>query len=291
MRAAVKKLYHILPFKKGLFTCVKYIFSPGERIYKHLSFKGVFRVKAGEASFLVNHYGFQVENEIFWKGLEGGWEKQSFMLWIKLCKRAHTILDIGANTGIFALIAGAVNPKAKIIAFEPVERVYQKLEQNIALNNTFNITPVKKALSDADGKAIIYDDHNEHIYSVTVNKSLRSEGAGAFPVEIDIMKLSTYIRSNDIGRIDLVKIDVETHEPEVLEGMEEYLDMFRPAMLVEVLSDETGSRIEKLVSGKNYLFFNIDETHGPRKVSKITASNSFNYLLCSCAEAGTLGLL
>lgn len=290
MRTAFKKIYAALPFRKEVLTCIRTLFTPPERIYRHLHFKGIFRVKAGQSSFLVHHYGFKVENEIFWKGLEGGWEKESFSLWRKLCERSSVILDIGANTGIFALIAGAVNPAARIFAFEPVERVYDKLEHNIRLNK-FNITPVKKALSDTDGTAIIYDDHEEHIYSVTVNKSLRSPGTDIRPVEISIMKLSTFIHDNRIDRIDLMKIDVETHEPEVLAGMEEYLDMFRPAMLVEVLNDEAGMRIEKLVSGKDYLFFNIDEARGPQLVQRITASCSFNYLLCNRKTAGALGLL
>jgi tRNA1(Val) A37 N6-methylase TrmN6 len=40
-------------------------------------------------------------------------------LWIKLCRQSETILDVGANTGVYALVAGAVNKKAKIFAFEP----------------------------------------------------------------------------------------------------------------------------------------------------------------------------
>lgn len=291
MRSLLKKVYNSLPFKKQVFSCIRFFWSPPVGIYKHLHFKGVFRVRtSGSNSFLVRHYGYQVENEIFWKGIEGGWEKVSFSLWIKLCRKANVILDVGANTGIFSLIAQAENPAAHIYAFEPVMRVYKKLEENIALNK-YDILPVRKALSNSDGQAIIYDDTFEHTYSVTVNKNLRDPGADVSEVEIDIMRLSTFIKDNHIARIDLMKIDVETHEPEVLEGMGEYLDLFRPAMLIEVLNDEIGQRIEELVNGKDYLFFNIHESRGLQQVKSITASDSFNYLLCDRATARSLDLI
>ena len=49
---------------------------------------------------------------------------------------SDVIFDIGANTGIFALVSGAANPKARIFAFEPVSRVFEKLKGNVALNES-----------------------------------------------------------------------------------------------------------------------------------------------------------
>ena len=53
----------------------------------------------------MNHFGLELENELFWAGLEGGWEKTSMSLWIKLVKASVVVLDIGANTGLNALVA------------------------------------------------------------------------------------------------------------------------------------------------------------------------------------------
>lgn len=38
--------------------------------------------------------------------------------------------------------------------------------------------------------------------------------------------------------MDLMKIDVEGYEPQVLEGMGKYLALMKPAMLIEILSNE-----------------------------------------------------
>jgi ribosomal protein L11 methylase PrmA len=99
-------------------------------------------------------------------GIKDGWEKVSTGLWIKLCRESEVIIDIGANTGVYSLIAKTVNPGAKVFAFEPVERVFEKLQGNCRLNN-YDIGCFKKAVSNYSGKAKIYDTAGEHIYSVT----------------------------------------------------------------------------------------------------------------------------
>ena len=226
----------------------------------------------------MNHYGYQIENEIFWAGLENGWEKESFKLWIELCKEAQFIFDVGANTGIYSLLANAVNPNAKVWAFEPVERVFEKLEENIALNN-FSTVCVNQALSDADGTAIIFDTSAEHILSVTVNQNL-TPNQKVEKVPIPISRLDTYFSQNPIPRIDLMKIDVETHEPEVLQGMGDLLYKHQPTLLIEILNEEVGEKIHRIIGDLDYLYFNIDEKGGIHKAEQIQKSDYFNFLLC-----------
>ncbi|TND07980.1 MAG: methyltransferase FkbM [Bacteroidetes bacterium] len=169
-----------------------------------------------------------------------------------------------------------------------MQRVYEKLQENIRLNG-YDITAVEKAVSDHDGAAVIYDTDDEHNLSVTVNK--KTAAGATIEVEIETVRIDSFIREQNIGRIDLVKIDVETHEPEVLAGFGKYLALFRPSLLVEVLSDETGQKINAQVAGLGYLFFNIDERGSCRQVERIVKSDCFNYLLCSEAVAAKLGLI
>ncbi len=291
MKQLIRSFYHAIPFKKYFFTIVKNIFRPGEKIYKHLPFKGVFRVDVGGGkSFKLNHYGYMIENEIFWSGLKNGWEKESIGLWLKLCERSEYILDLGANTGVFSLIAKAVNPASKVYAFEPVQRVFEKLKQNVSVNS-YDIVCVDKAVSNYNGKAVIYDTNTEHILSVTVNFNYLDPSVKVQEIEIETITLNTFVKGNAIPRVDLMKIDVETHEPEVLEGFSDYLNRFRPAILIEILNNEIGEKVEKLVSGMNYLYFNIDENKGVHQTEHIVKSDAFNYLLCDVQMAIELRLL
>ena len=171
MSQIFKSIYRSIPYKQNLFSFLKFFYTPSPRIFKHLHFKGVIEVPINEGKkFFINHYGFQIENEIFWSGLTNGWEKVSINLWIQLCKDSPVILDIGANTGVYALVAKTINPNAKVFAFEPVNRVYDKLQENIALNS-YDIVAIKKAVSDKSGTAVIYDTNEEHTLSVTVNRN------------------------------------------------------------------------------------------------------------------------
>lgn len=291
MKKIIKILYKIIPFKLEIFSILKLIWTPPFNIYQHLHFIGNFRVKIDRLkSFKIRHYGFQVENKIFWGGLTNGFEKESIKLWMKLCPNAKVIMDIGANTGIYSLIAKSINPEAKVYAFEPVSRIFKKLKENISLNS-LNIFPVEKAISNSDGVATIFDEGSDHIYSVTVNKNLSAPHIKVTEIKINTISLNTFIKDHNIAKVDLMKIDVETHEPEVLQGFSKYLSKHRPTMLIEILNDEVGKEVNKLVLGLGYLYFNIDENGGIRQVSEITKSDYYNYLLCSNTVAKELDLV
>lgn len=270
-----------MPLKKELFSLVKTFAIPSESIYKHLHFQGNIKVKVDDShSFKIRHHGFEVENSIFWTGLTGGWEKVSLSLWIELVRNSDVVFDIGANTGIYSLIAKSLNPQAQVFAFEPVRRVFEKLEFNNQLNG-YDINCYQSAASDSDGTATIYDTSAEHTYSVTVGKNLNSSDVPVVPTMIETVRLDTVIENVGLPKIDLIKLDVETHEAEVIEGLGKYLEEFQPTMLVEVLNDTVGRNIEALVGGIDYLYFNLDEESGTiRQVEHISKSDYYNYLIC-----------
>ena len=63
-------------------------------------------------------------------------------------------------------------------------------------------------------------------------------------------------------------------------------------MVIEILTDEIGQKVENLIKGKEYLFFNLDEKNSSvGLVDKITKSDFWNYLLCNEQLANELGLL
>ncbi|HVE59273.1 MAG TPA: FkbM family methyltransferase [Pyrinomonadaceae bacterium] len=292
MKQTLKKIYQKLPFKQPIFKLVRIFIRPKENVYRHLYFHGDFLVQVDDShSFLMTHYGFELENSLFWVGIRDGWEKNSVSVWIKLAKNADVIVDIGANTGIYSLIAKSLNPQARIFAFEPVPRVYERLVHNNLLNG-YDIECFECGISNTDGTAIIYDTPTEHIYSVTVNKNLNAPSAEVIPTEIEVKRLDTIIDELGIEKIDLLKIDVETHEPEVLEGLGEYLSKYQPTILIEILNDEIGGKVETLVNEQDYLYFNIDEkSDSIRRVESITKSDYYNYLLCSEIKARELNLI
>ena len=280
MKKLLKDIYRILPFKKHLFLLIKQFGIPNHNINQHLHFVDNIEVKVNDVKkFKIRHYGFQVENEIFWNGIFNGWEKVSLSIWAELCENSNIIFDIGANTGVYALLAKTINPDAKIFAFEPVERVYGKLIANNNLNE-YDVNCFEKAISNFDGKATIYDKDTEHTYSVTVNTDTSATKENSIPTTITTIRLDTFIDSVQLPKIDLLKVDVETHEVEALEGFGEYLKKFEPTFIIEILNDKIAQGIEELISEIDYEYYVIDENSGVKKVDQLRKSDYYNFLIC-----------
>jgi FkbM family methyltransferase len=236
----------------------------------------------------MHHLGYLIENELFWRGLEG-WEKVSTSIWITLCRDSSTIIDVGANTGVYTLIARSVNPRADIVSLEPVERIHRMLQDNIRLNN-YSVHALQAAASSADGTAFIYEPPDPHVLSVSLNKDFNTWDPTVRPVPVPTRSVDSIARERKWDRVDLVKIDTETHEPEVLEGMREVLQRDRPTILIEILNDSVARRVEGLVDGLGYLYYNIDEVFAPKFVAQLSRSAHFNFLLCLPSIAERLGL-
>jgi len=81
-KSVLKRIYRSIPFKREFYSLIQPVFSPSRSIYQHLHFEGPISltVEPGK-SFTMVHYGFALENDLFWAGLFGGWEKTSLRIW------------------------------------------------------------------------------------------------------------------------------------------------------------------------------------------------------------------
>ncbi|MBK7666505.1 MAG: FkbM family methyltransferase [Sphingobacteriaceae bacterium] len=293
MKTLFKKIYDTIPFKKNVFSVLKLFYKPPHAVYKHLHFKGVFTVKIDSVhKFKVYHPGTIEENDIFWNGLYNGWEKKSMALWLELVKgKGKVVFDIGANTGLYGLVAKCLNPANEVHCFEPLPGVFKILSKNTSINS-YDIKNHLFALSDYNGKAKVYlPQGSQFAYSVTVNKNTLKQ-KNVDEIEIDVMQLSTFIENNKITSIDLIKMDVETHEAEVLNGMGNYLKEFKPTFLIEVLNKDIAEKLNGIFNNIGYLYFNIDDKNNSiRRVDTITKSDYWNFLICNEKIAKELKLI
>jgi len=293
-----KYIYNLIPFKKQIFSLVKFLFNPGQKIYQHLAFKGVFQVKIKNTEFDMYHPGTLIENQLFWRGVDG-FEPNSLRVWAVLCRDASVILDIGANTGVYTLIAKSQNIKSKVYSWEPVERVYEILNKNLHINH-YDVNAYNAAVSNKDGISDFYDDDNPHTYSVTLNLDL-SHDKKLHKVETKVIRLDNFIKANKIKSIDLIKIDVETHEPEVIEGLGIFLKQFRPTFVIEIIKKDVAISLHENFSGLKYNYFYINEPFGGveevvkgeayQKVESLLEWKWGNYLICTDDIATKLNLI
>lgn len=275
----IRKIYKIIPFKQSVFKVLRLFFRPDAQNEKFFTFWGDFCFKVGRTKVKARNEGYEIETSIFWRGLTNGWEKETVYVWLALVKNANTILDIGANTGIFSLIAKSTNPRAKVFAFEPMKRVFNILVYNNNING-FDINVKNIALSDHDGEATFYESELDNHYGASLFLS-EHRNDNIIETKVEVQTLASFIEQNSIQSIDLIKLDVERHEVEVLKGMQRYLQQFKPAIILEILEDQLGAKIEALITDCGYEYYHLKAENEVTQVNTIAKGSDKNYLLCT----------
>ena len=154
------------------------------------------------------------------------------------------VIDAGANIGLFSLFVSAMCDKAQIHAFEPFPSIARILKANQALYG-LPIRIHQTALSDFDGRTKagfcaksslqsgLFNDQNQDtkvVYHYAQNQwsnelaepvlmDLVSQRVQFQTQDIEVHRLSTIIKQENLERIDLLKIDVEKSESLLLGGI------------------------------------------------------------------------
>jgi hypothetical protein len=104
------------------------------------------------------------------------------------------------------------------------------------------------------------------------------------PTVVSVTTLDEYQVLHNLLKIDLIKMDVETHEPAVLEGMLAIVARDLPALIIEVLNDTVANKVNMLLAKFDYKYFLLDDVKGPISVPDIKKRGFKNYLACSVAD-------
>jgi FkbM family methyltransferase len=164
--------------------------------------------------------------------VEGGALKQRWRvleLGLDLISPGSRVIDIGANIGIYALPWAAVNADVTVHCFEPNAAVRGRLARNVALNRlTARIRMHAEALSDHAGTATLYGSDDMS----SLNRGVYTGTGQAAPTEVPLARLDD-ILGVEGPPISLMKVDVQGHELEVLQGAEAVISRHRPALILE----------------------------------------------------------
>ncbi len=152
------------------------------------------------------------------------------------------VLDIGANAGVFTLFA-ASKTKNTVYAFEPFPANFEVLQRNIASNALQNVVAYNSAVSDTsgtgklfvnphDGKQNLLDEHilPEKIAKYKTDEDLDYLDPSKFKqyVNVSITTLQAFMDSNNVQKIDFLKLDCEGAEGAILFSTpDEYLGHVR----------------------------------------------------------------
>jgi FkbM family methyltransferase len=148
---------------------------------------------------------------------DGGLEPQTSALFRKILRPGDTYVDVGAHVGYHALLARlAVGATGRVLALEPQPYNCNKILINAALNGFSNITTIIGAAGDRDGSIMLRDQAPFDKSRLTLQGTGMHDQGVEF--EVPLWTLSTLVRRHKIGKIRLLKIDVEGYELAVLKG-------------------------------------------------------------------------
>lgn len=136
-----------------------------------------------------------------------------------------TVLDIGANVGAHTLLfSSLVGPTGRVVAFEPTDFAFTKLQKNVSLNPALRVELARVALADRSTRG----------QQVDFRSSWQTDGARVNgPTTVDMIRLDEWAARHDLSNVDVIKLDVDGYEYPVIAGGLATIARSRPTFIIE----------------------------------------------------------
>lgn len=182
------------------------------------------------------------------------------------------VLDIGANVGLYGLLAAAHSDRT-VHAFEPAPETAAVARETAAANG-LALTVEEIALSDSSGTATLYlSDSTDS--SNSLNPDFREHSK---EIVVPLETLDAYVARTGIVPA-VIKVDTETTEPEVLAGARKVIAEHRPWILCEVLWTHVEDRLHAVMDEFDYHYYHLDGP-GPRaEVQRMVGDATWTYFM------------
>lgn len=169
-------------------------------------------------------------------------ETEKIEIFLELSRKIKdpVLLDIGACFGTYSFIT-LFNPDLRVQAFEPFPKMVEYMKDIIRLNAIPNITVNEFGLSDRERMCDMQFGSSFHRSELNLNvgtTNIRPDADGNYMFKT--------LDSLNIPKVDLMKIDVEGHEMEVLNGAAETLKRCKPQYIQIEIHNRKKDRKERV---------------------------------------------
>jgi FkbM family methyltransferase len=158
----------------------------------------------------------------------GEYERYETRKFIHSIKSDDVVLDLGANIGYFSLIASKlVGQKGHVFSFEASPKIYELLCENCSLSNK-NISHFNLAVAE-----------KEETLKFNLPRDPKEQGSGSLStnntgdIEIKGISIDQFVQTENITRLNFIKMDIEGAEVKALLGMKKTIFNYRPKILFE----------------------------------------------------------
>lgn len=164
-----------------------------------------------------------------------------------------TVVDIGANVGVFTLWAASRHREVKVVALEPSPWMCGFLRRNIAASGLTNVTVLQSAAGGTTGEGTLYSRGGEAFNSLYCRDV---HGSTFVPLaRTEILALDDVLGRCDVHRCDLLKLDCEGAEYDILmnAGPATLASIRRISLEYHVgLNDHTPEELVDFLAGRGF---------------------------------------
>lgn len=291
LKSNLKKLRSSQPFNRLATSGTKSLFSSvglkPEFFVKHLHRMDLVesRLPNGRVFKLNSKADDWVSNQVFWREWHG-YEPETSPLFFRLAEKSAVTFDVGAYVGFFTLLAAHANPQGQVFAFEPMSKIYERFQNHIKLNDLQNVEAILGAVGDKEGEAEFF--HQEGLdlpTSSSLSYEFMKTAESLVSTKVKVFQLDKFVQEKGIEKVDLIKIDTETTEPDVLRGAMNLLRKNQPDIFCEVLKGRAeGRKLKEILQPLGYEFYLLTP-EGAIKHEEIEGHPEFlNYLFTLRSE-------
>lgn len=138
--------------------------------------------------------------------------------------------DVGANLGFTALPIAKYLNKGFVYAFEP-SPIYKYLEEHTKINSINNLKAFNVAIGEKKGLSNFWvRDCAAHSNRVTDAHILSNS---LDYISVELTTLDEIVKTENIDKVDFVKVDVEGYERGVVMGASNLIKRFNPIFYIE----------------------------------------------------------
>lgn len=153
--------------------------------------------------------------------LEGPYEYKSVSL-----NKGDTVLDCGANYGLFSSLASAKG--CKVFAFEPTTEVVTRYLSHLSAVDK-NIEVIKKAVSNVTGNSSFKINPN---HSSCNSLEIEPHVDDPYYTTVETTSVDDFVSQHNLSNVDFIKADIEGAERLMLEGARQTLKEYAPKLAI-----------------------------------------------------------
>lgn len=201
--------------------------------------------------------------------IDGTIEPNEFALLGLVLEPGMTFVDVGANEGLFTLLAASrVGERGRVIAIEPSSRELARLRRNLELNGFANVKVVATAVADVAGQAALHIADDEHAGHNTLGAFAYEVVRASRDEAVPVATIDSVVADAGSGRVDVIKMDIEGGELRALRGAAGILRDWQPLILLEISEPSlagqhtSAAEVLRLLGNSGYQIYAFDDSTG-----------------------------